>query len=207
MLRFDAFSRNVSTINSKVFSHIWWNIQIKLLRGLFPGEKVPIVPTGQNMDDQPIQCGHKWQSYTMSKIETTSKVSLKLTSSINLGRRGASTPSSWLLTQPTSPERAKGTWKGASLKPIPKDKGGMNTAHPPPEKEHAPAHFIPGLQENSTQSLSGPNLRKRHTKTIGVEGGGGGGGGREGKGKVPSFDSLFSSLRWTSPWLSLTLTS
>ena len=51
MLRFDAFSWNVSNINSKVFSYIWWNIQIKLLRGLSQGEKVPIVPTGQNMDD------------------------------------------------------------------------------------------------------------------------------------------------------------
>ena len=38
---------------------------------------------------QDSKSGHKWQSQTMSKIETTSKVSLKLTSKINLGRQGA----------------------------------------------------------------------------------------------------------------------
>ena len=43
----------------------------------------------------------------MSKIETTSKVSLKLTSRINLGRRGAHVPSSRLWTQPTSTHTAR----------------------------------------------------------------------------------------------------
>ena len=40
---------------------------------------------------------------TISEIETTSKVSLKLTSRINLGRRGVPGPSSRLCTQTTSP--------------------------------------------------------------------------------------------------------
>ena len=45
----------------------------------------------------------------MSKIKTTSKVSLKLPSRINLGRRGSHAPRSWLWTQaissPTAPKR------------------------------------------------------------------------------------------------------
>ena len=39
----------------------------------------------------------------ISKIETTSKVSLKFTIRINLGRRGAHAPNSRLWTQPASP--------------------------------------------------------------------------------------------------------
>ena len=33
--------------------------------------------------------GAQWQSWTMSKVETTSKVSLEPTTRMNLGRRGA----------------------------------------------------------------------------------------------------------------------
>ena len=39
----------------------------------------------------------------MSKIETTSKVSLKLPITINLGKQGAHAPSSQYCTRPTSP--------------------------------------------------------------------------------------------------------
>ena len=45
----------------------------------------------------------KQQSYTMFKIENTSKVSLKFTSKTNFGRRGVRAQSSRLWTQPTSP--------------------------------------------------------------------------------------------------------
>ena len=43
----------------------------------------------------------------MSKIESTSKVSLKLPSRINLGRQGARVPSSRLWAHPTAFERVK----------------------------------------------------------------------------------------------------
>ena len=57
---------------------------------------------------------------TISEIETTSKVSLKLTSRINLGRRGVPGPSSRLCTQTTSP--------------------------PPPPAPHTTERAIPGQQ-------------------------------------------------------------
>ena len=50
----------------------------------------------------------------MSQIKTTSKVSLKLTGRINLGRRGVCAPSSRLWTQPTSPSPLPRAWKGPS---------------------------------------------------------------------------------------------
>ena len=58
---------------------------------------------------QDCKSGHKCQSQTMSKIKTTSKVSLKLTSKINPRRRGAheSSPRFWI--QPaSSPQPRKG---------------------------------------------------------------------------------------------------
>ena len=82
-----AHSNNLSAAADKFFECVWpfWR--------LTPGEKGPIVPAGTTkhrwLPFQDCKSGHKWQSWTMSKIETTRTVSLKLTSRINLGRWGA----------------------------------------------------------------------------------------------------------------------
>ena len=81
----------------------------------------------------------------MSKIETTSKVSLKLTSRINLGRRGAHVPSSRLWTQPTSTHTAR-----KALIPNPQEKAAPHgpdgsthkSALNPPPQEY-PRHYPP----------------------------------------------------------------
>ena len=88
----------------------------------------------------------------MSIIETTSKVSLKLTSRKNLGRRGAHVPSSQLWTQPTSthtarkapipnpPEKAgphSPGWKHPQERPKPPPQE-YPRHHPPPNRTRAP---------------------------------------------------------------------
>ena len=89
----------------------------------------------------------------MSKIETTSKVSLKLTSRINLGRRGAHVPSSRLWTQPTSTHTAR-----KALIPNPQEKAAPHSPgwkHPqerpkPPPQEY-PRHYPPQTESDPPQ--------------------------------------------------------
>ena len=81
----------------------------------------------------------------MSKIETTSKVSLKLTSKINPRRRGAHVPSPQFWTQPTSPSQPgkghpaqKGLFPGEEgpIAPTGTTEHGRPTPQPPrPQKQ------------------------------------------------------------------------
>ena len=74
----------------------------------------------------------------MSKIETTSKVSLKLPSRINLGRRGARVPSSPLWTQPSSsPTAPKGPTPGQKEPVVP-----TGTINKPPRTAKPPTHSL-----------------------------------------------------------------
>ena len=82
----------------------------------------------------------------MSKIETTSKVSLKLTSRINLGRRGAHVPSSRLWTQPTSTHTAR-----KALIPNPQEKA---APHGPDGSTHKSA---PNPPPKNTPGITPPN--------------------------------------------------
>ena len=60
----------------------------------------------------------------MSKIETASKLSLKLTSRIKLGRRGARAELSlWTQTTSTTPSTAR---KGPTIPPVNATKSGEN---------------------------------------------------------------------------------
>ena len=98
----------------------------------------------------------------MSKIETTSKVSLKLTSRINLGRRGAHVPSSRLWTQPTSTHTAR-----KALIPNPQEKAaphGPGWKHPQ-ERPKTPPKNTPGITPpKPNQTPHNPPTDARRTR-------------------------------------------
>ena len=98
-----------------------------------------------------LQSSLKWQSYIMSKIKTTSKVSLKLTSRINVGRRGKQAPRFRLWTQSTSPPPPHMAISGQQ-RPIVLTK---TTNNPPPcPKDRKRGHKLQSQTMPNTETTS-----------------------------------------------------
>ena len=90
---------------------------------------------------------HRLKSKTMSKIETTSKVSLKLLSRINLRRRGTRTPSSQPWAQLTSPTTAlKGARAASQIGTMKIRHHPWDTEEPTQKNTHALQYYAKARQ-------------------------------------------------------------
>ena len=101
----------------------------------------------------------------MTKIETTCKVSLKLTSMINLRRQGTRIPSSRLWTQSTSPPPPTRKGHARSKRNHPPTPPPHQKTPPPPPPPPPPLILPTGLQKRPQMAITDHIQNQNHKQS------------------------------------------